>query len=556
MNENPHASPRPPRWATWLLERLAAPHLREEVLGDLEERFGRHWQRHSPGKARLRFVLDLLTLLHPRLWRRKPDPYAYPSTPPFYPAMLSHHLLLTYRTFLRFKGSFFINLVGLSTGLACTLLIYLWVHDELRVDKFHANDSRLFQVAKRHEDNGGKRISVYDWTPGLLAEALAAEMPEVESAVSVVPYRGKPGILTIGNKHIRGREQYADRHYFDMFSYRLLQGDPQRLLRDKYSVVLSDELARKLFGRTDVVGKTVKWTKEKFTGTYLVAGVFEKLHHTTDPFDLVFPFALYRTIKPEIDDWKWGDPSTYVLLREGAGPAALNQKLGTYLQEKTGEKYQSLFIRRYSDRYLYNNYENGVQAGGRIEYVRLFSIIAAFILTIACINFMNLSTAKASRRLKEIGIKKAIGAARSTLLLQFLTESVLMAFFALGVALVGAALLLPGFNQITGKELSLHATPGLVLATLAITLLTGLLAGSYPALYLSGFHPMAVLKGKLHASGGEAWARKGLVVFQFTLSVILIVSVVVVYEQVAYIQSKNLGYNRDNIITFKKEGRL
>ncbi|MBD0259902.1 MAG: ABC transporter permease, partial [Cytophagales bacterium] len=449
--------PRLPRWTEWLLERLAAPHLREEVLGDLEERLAKHCRRHSPARARLRFVLDLLTLLHPRLWRGKPDPYAYHSTSSLYPAMLMHHLLLTYRTFLRFKGSFFINLIGLSTGLACTLLIFLWVHDELSVDKFHEKDQRLFQVAKRHEDATGKRISVYDWTPGLLAEALAIEMPEVENAVSVVPYRGKPGILTIGNKHIRGREQYADRHFFDMFSYRLLQGNRQRLLRDKYSVVLSDELARKLFGTTDVVGKTVKWTKEKFTGNYLVAGVFEKpLHHETDPFDLVFPFALYRTIKPEIDDWKYGDPSTYVVLKEGANPAAFNRKVGTYLQGKTREHYQSLFIRRYSDRYLYNTYENGVQAGGRIEYVRLFSIIAAFILVIACINFLNLSTAKASRRLKEIGIKKAIGAERRTLVLQFLTESVLMAFFALGVALVGVILLLPGFNEITGKALALR----------------------------------------------------------------------------------------------------
>lgn len=521
----------------------------------MQELYKKRLQKYGPSRARLFFLFDVLTLLHPHLWCRKHSSSHYIQK--INMSMFSHILMLTCRNFLRYKGSFFINLIGLSTGLSCTLLIYLWVQDELGVDKFHQHDSRLYQVMKKVENRGAGKVDVREPTPGLLAEALEEEMPEVESAVSVIPYRGKPGILIIGNAQVRAREQYVGKNFFTIFSYPLLQGDKHRVLHDKHSVVLSEELALKMFGTHNVIGNTVRWEKEKVTGTYQVSGVFKKPpYNATEQFDLVFSFALYRTIKPEIDQWTWGDPNTYVLLKEGASRAPFAEKIGKYLQGKTLEAYPTLFIRPYSDKYLYNTFENGVQAGGRIEYVRLFSVIAVFIFTIASINFMNLSTAKASRRLKEVGIKKAIGAGRKTLVFQFLSESVLMAFISMLLALFLAAILLPGFNQITGKQLALHPNLHLVLTILAITLFTGFASGSYPALYLSGFHPMAVLKGKTHTYTGEAWARKGLVVFQFTLSVILMVSVMVVYKQVDYIQSKNLGYSRDNILVFKKEGKL
>src|SRR5690606_1359108 len=218
-------------------------------------------------------------------------------------------------------------------------------------------------------------------------------------------------------------------------------------------------------------------------------------------------------------------------------------------------EFRTIYARPYSEGYLYGSYENGKQDDGRIAYVRLFSIIALFIVFIACINFMNLSTAKASRRIKVVGAKKAIGADRSTLIFHYLTESLLMAFISLLVALVLVSLLLPHFNNITGKDLSFDLTMPLILVLCGITILTGLVAGSYPALYLSGFNPMVVLKGKLNSSLGELWTRKGLVVFQFALSVILIVSVLIIYKQIAFAQNKNLGYNKDNVITIPLEGK-
>jgi hypothetical protein len=309
-------------------------------------------------------------------------------------------------------------------------------------------------------------------------------------------------------------------------------------------------------GASSALGKTIAWKQGEFNGTYRVTGVFRKPPaRTTAPFDLLLNYALFLDKRPYLQEWGNSDPNTFVLLREGADAARLGKKIHNFLQSKMKGADSGLFLQRYSDRYLFGQYENGAVAGGRIAYVKLFSVIAAFILVIACINFMNLSTARASRRTKEVGIKKAVGADRQSIIFQFLGESLLMAFSALLVALLLVGLLLPGFNGITGKALAFTFRPDVVLTILTITCFTGLLAGSYPALYLSGFRPVDVMKGKLSGPAGELWARRGLVVFQFALSVILIVSVLVVYRQIDYVQTKHLGYNRDNVLRFTMETR-
>ncbi len=472
--------------------------------------------------------------------------------------MLKHNILIIYRHWKRHKGTFLINLIGLSTGLTCSILIYLWVSDELSVDKFNENDSRLFQVMKNAEEPGGE-IGTYEWTPGPLAQALAEELPEVELTVTaLIPEDAQVGILSVGDTRIKAIEQYVSRDYFNMFSYQLIQGDKQQVLSKKNEVLISNELALKLFHtKENIIGKSVEWDKEAFTGTYLVSGVFKKSpRNATTQFDILFTFDLFREYNPAIDDWKNADPNTYVLLKEGTNIDQFNDKIGGLLQKKTGEDYQNLFIRPYSDKYLYGKYENGVQSGGRIAYVRLFSIIALLILALACINFMNLSTAKAAKRLKEVGIKKALGAERRILIFQYLGESMLMTLISLILAILLVVILLPQFNEITGKHLAFEFDGRLFLGIAAVTLLTGLISGSYPAFYLSGFNPVTVLKGKLNTSFGEVWARRGLVILQFTMSVILVVSVFVVYHQIALVQTKNLGFDKDNIILFKRDGSL
>ena len=469
--------------------------------------------------------------------------------------MLQHNLLLLYRSFKRFKSTFFINLIGLSSGLACTLLIYLWVKDEVSVDKFHEKDSQLFQVMTKTES--GAEIKIGDSTPNPLAEALAEEMSEVEYAVTVRSWKDKQGIISVEDKYVKATEQYVSKDFFNIFSYNLIQGEKDIVLSDKNSVLISDELAKKLFNtRENIIGKAIAWDQEELSGTYFVSGIFNSPPNSTIQFDLLFPFELYRERRPRTNEWSNGGTTTFLTLKKGAELSQFNKEIENFLQKKNNFPHWSIFIRPYSDAYLYDKYVNGVQAGGRIEYVKLFAIVAVFILIIACINFMNLSTAKASRRIKEIGIKKAIGATRIALVFQYLSESILMAFLSLAVSVLLVGLFLPRFNEISGKHLSLDFDLNSILPFLIITLATGLISGSYPALYLSGFKPVVALKGKLSTSLSELWARKGLVIFQFCVSVILIVSVVVIYNQVVLLQSKKLGYNGDNVVLFKKEGKL
>lgn len=469
--------------------------------------------------------------------------------------MIRHSLTLFIRSFRRYRSFFIINLIGLSTGLACALSIYLWVHDELSVDKFHKNDKHLFQVLTRYIDANGN-VKTGDSTPGPLAKAMAEEMPEVEYAVTVRRWTSETGTVSVVGKHVKATEQYVSDDFFNVFSYIILQGNSRQPLQDKYAVMISDELALKMFNTTDdLIGKSIEWNKGELSGSYLIGGIFKTPPaNSTDKFDLLFSYELYRDKKPRRNEWANGGTATYLVLRKGTPVQPFNQKISAYLESKNQVKEWSIFVTSYSDRYLYGTYENGVQAGGRIGYVKLFSVIAVLIMTIASINFMNLSTTRATTRLKEIGIKKTVGASRKALIFQYIGEAIVMTFFALAVAVLLIVLLLPQFNQITDKQLTLLDFDfGLIVVIFLITLVTGVISGSYPAFYLSGFKPSPVLKGKISTSIGEALARKGLVVFQFAISVVLIVAVIVVYKQVHLIQSKNLGYSKDQVILFSKE---
>ena len=468
--------------------------------------------------------------------------------------MLRHNLLVIFRNFKRNKSSFFINLIGLSTGLACALLIYLWVNDELNVDRFHEKDSQLFLVMQNV--NMTKEIVTLEVTPGPLAETLTEEMPEVESAASVyeVHLQGKPN-LSFNDKKIKANCLFVSKDFFNIFSYNLIEGDANQVLRDKSYIVISEELAMKLFNSTtNVIGKMINYQNEK---QLLVSGIFKRVPPNSSlQFDFVLSDKVLIEKYPSVSHWGNNQPSAYVLLKQGTNIKQFNDKIAGLIERKCGESHRTLFLTPYSDRYLYGTYENGVQVGGRIEYVKLFSIIAILILVIAGINFMNLSTARASRRMTEIGMRKALGADRKSIVFQHLGESILMAFISLIVAIIFVGLLLPQFNEITGKLIRINFNSFQILIFLGITLFTGLLAGSYPALYLSGINPVKVLKRKFTSSIGELWTRKGLVVFQFALSGILIVSVLVVYKQIEFIQNKKLGFDKDNIIYLHSEGRV
>ncbi len=459
--------------------------------------------------------------------------------------MLKHNLLIIFRNFKRNKSTFFINLIGLSTGLACALLIYLWVNDELHVDKWSKNDSRLYQVMDNQQQS--QAVVTGEGTPDLLADALANEIPEVKYAAAVTPSSWFGNFtLSSDNKNIKATGQFAGKDFFKVFTYDLLQGNSNEILSIDNSIVISEALAIKLFKTTNnAIGKSIKWQVIGIKMESVISGIFKGIpENSTEKFDFVLSYdqwiKLSRIVGRTIN---WGNygPNTYIVLKRNANVKIVNNKIAGFIKAKNKYSNATLFIRQYSDNYLYNKYENGVQSGGRIEYVKLFSLIAIFILIIACINFMNLSTAKASIRMKEVGIKKTIGASRNAIALQYLGESLLLAFLSLIISLALVEFILPQFNSLTGKHLILQFGTQCCSFFLGITIFTGIISGSYPALYLSGFNPIAILKGHLnHSSKGELFIRKGLVVFQFTLSIILIAAVMVVYKQMEYIQSKNL----------------
>ena len=332
--------------------------------------------------------------------------------------------------------------------------------------------------------------------------------------------------------------------------------------RTKKVSAISESTAVALFGSVDnAVGKIIEWQFPYGKDEVFIAGVFKDISaNSSMKFDAVLSFEIYKDLVGK-ESLHWGNfgSSTFIVLKEGVDVTTVNQKIKDFIKRKAADAKVTLFLAPFSEYYLYGTYINGVLVGGRIEYVKLFSIIGIFILAIACINFMNLATAKATRRIKEVGIKKAIGASRRTLIIQYLAESMMMALLSLAIALLFVDLLLPQFNSITGKELDLRFSSNLVLSLAGVITITGLLAGSYPAFYLSRYNPAVVLKGSFNTQGstlGELLARKGLIIFQFTLSVIFIVAVMVVYKQVEFVQTTYLGYDKDNIVYFKPEGRV
>jgi ABC-type antimicrobial peptide transport system permease subunit len=472
--------------------------------------------------------------------------------------MLKNAFKIAWRHLLKDRQFSILHLAGLSTGLACTLFILLWIQDEWQVDKFHTNNDRLFQVMIN--ERNGDQIATATGTDGTLEEALVREMAEVAYAVTTTPaFWFQQFNVSYKENTVAAKGNFAGKDFFTVFSYKLTQGSRTTVLSDKNAVVISGGLAKRLFNTTtDVIGKTLEWKWLTFNKQCVITGVFEDVPAgSTEQFDFILPFNAWNEIVPVSGRLVTGSGpfQTYLVLKPGVAAERLNTKLASYIKERLKNDGATLFMRPYADRYLYGKYENGVQAGGRIAYVKLFSLIALFILLIACINFMNLSTAKVAGRIKEIGVKKTLGAGRWSLILQFLGESLLMSSLSLLIAILLVILLLPQFNNITGKQLSLGWNTTFILPVAGITILTGLIAGSYPALYLSRFSPIASLKGIANRSIGGLWVRKGLVIFQFTISVVFIIAVLVIYKQIRYVETKPLGYNKENVIYFETTGR-
>jgi len=473
--------------------------------------------------------------------------------------MFSNYLKTTLRSLWRNKSFSLINIVGLALGLTCSLLIMLWVKDEYSVDAFHENGARLYSVYERQNHDG--HWYAFHGTPGVMADEMKRVLPEVEYATNYS--WNELATFEANNKIMKRTGNYAGADFFTMFSYRLLEGSATNALQTPSGIAISKKMAEDFFGSpAEAIGKTIRYEDK---ADFKITAVFDNVsQNSTKQFDYILNWQKFieSFVDNQASEWTNSGPSCYIMLREGTDAKAFEKRierfLDNYNKEQTPRDYIRLGVQRYGDMYLHSGFdENGNISGGRIQYVKLFSIVALFILLIACINFMNLTTARSFKRAKEISVRKVAGAMPSSLMLQFIGEALLVAFLSITVAVGIIILVLPQFNQLTGKHIMMpFSSASFWLSIAGLLLMTGLISGSYPALYLSSFNPVRVLKGTFKIGKNALWFRKGLVVFQFMLSIVLIIGTIVVSQQVNYIRSVNLGYNRENLIYIPLEGDL
>jgi len=423
----------------------------------------------------------------------------------------------------------------------------------MSVDKFHKNDKQLYQVMVTYKENENEVTR--EITPGVLADALARDIPEIDKSVAVLNSI-RVNTLSNGDKAFKAKGVYASKEFFEMFSFNLLEGQKESVLSGQSDIVITKEMAMNLFGTTkNIVGKTIEFDKKE---QFKIAGISDQIPAKSS---INFDFVLFLPVFERHNglEISWGEwmASTYILINDKTDINNLNNKIQSWAKRQ-GENLKDvkLFARHFSDGYLYGDYENGVQSGGRIDYVKIFSITGIIILLIACINFISLSTAVATKRMKEVGMKKVLGAKRKSIISQHLGESTFLAFLSLILALILVFLLLPSFNYLADKQISLAWSMDTFAAFFLITLLTGILAGLYPAFYISGFKPVIIFKGEIANTLGGRGIRKGLVITQFAISVILLMVTLVVYNQFLMIQNKSLGYNKDGIIYFDMDGKV
>jgi len=458
---------------------------------------------------------------------------------------------IAWRNAIKNKSFSIINIMGLALGLSSSVLILLWVQSELAIDKFHQNDSQLYQVFGHQTYEG--QISTNSSSPGILGANLVKDIPEITHASQML-WEEMP-VFAVDDNMGKERGRYVQNDFLKMFSYELELGDASTALKDPNSVVISKKLAQKYFNTSDPIGKTIKIDN---TDIVTVTGVLKDISKNSSlTFDFLLSYDRWLTQNEWAQQWGNGGPRCFVMLSPNADVNKVNAKIKNYILDHDPGGNREIFLQKHSEVYLHGNWKNGSQDGGRIDYVNIFSIIAVFILLIACINFMNLATARSVKRAKEIGIRKVGGATKETLIAQFMSESLLLSFVSLGISIFFVYALLPSFNAITEKSLELPLWDINFLTTVvSLTVLTGLVSGIYPALFMSSLKPASILKGVLKFNSSSTYLRKGLVVFQFCLAIMLIFGMIVVFNQIDYIQTKNLGFNRENLIYVPIEGEL
>lgn len=530
-----------PRFMAWFLRRVCPDALFEEIEGDLIQRYNAAIDKSGLFRARLGLFWNILWYVRPGILLRNRIR-----------SLLSLELMLNYikitgRVMFRHKMFTFINVTGLTMGITGALLLFLWIAREFTFDDFHPKPDRIYVAYNRTNIEG--EITCWPTTPRILAPTLREEYPGLEHAISVAQY-GDPFLLKAGeNKLTNDRGIFTEPGFLQMFNFPLMHGDAEQALDHPSSIVISREMASTLFKDKNSLGETITISASGYDFDFMVTGILSELpDNTRFSFDFILPFSFLESLEGREENWLNNSVTTYVKLGESSSLENLNASLAGIIHRHTQDPQEpEIFLYPLLRTHLYGQFENGVESGGRIAVLRMLILLAIFLLVIASINFINLSTARAAMRAREIGVRKVNGARRSALITQFLTESHIVTVLAFGLALLLVYLILPGFNQLIGMQLSLPLEEGWFwLLCLGMIVSLGLLAGTYPALALSSFRPTIIFQKKVAARGGSL--RKGLVIVQFGLAVTMIFSAVVIHQQINFLQNRQAGYEKERLI--------
>ncbi|WOK06265.1 ABC transporter permease [Imperialibacter roseus] len=555
-----------PRWVGRFLQLICPEHLLEEIEGDLIYRYNKDLLKHNNSKAKRRLVWNAIRFFRPGILMRNNFTKGLN-----YQIMLKYHLLVAWRVLLKNKLFSFTNVSGLAIGFACCTLIALYVMDELSYDLYHSKANQIYRVLHYYDNSKDTTQFSKDpkdyqvWGNAPVGPALQADFPEVEK---VVRFSGRINTLIRRGDKVFNEENIflVDSTVFDVFGWEFATGSPEKALESPNSIVITESTARKYFGDENAIGETLTVDaaagRINDTGSYMVTGVLKDIpanSHFT--FDVLLPMSQFKKSRPGVfPQWGYVDFYTYFLVPRGYEISRLQAKMEGFSRRHVPDFRYHVMLEPLTDAYLHSDAKRQPGVTGNLSNLYIFSAIAVFILFIACINFMNLSTARSLTRAKEVGVRKVAGARQTVLRTQFLTEAVLLSVMAGFLALLITMLLLPSFRELTGKQISYEAVlaPQILLSLFAITIVSGLFAGVYPALVLSSFHPSQVLKGIFKASFQGAMIRKGLVVFQFTLSIALIAGTGIVFSQLNHLRTVDLGFEQDQmlVINYGYDGKV
>ncbi len=528
-------------WAERLLRWYCREDLLDEIEGDLTEQFAKNIKTKGLRQARLRYALDVIRFFRPSSFKK--------TTPGLNIALFTSYLRVALRVFIRDRSFTLTNGFGLSLAIICSGFIFLWVDDELKFNSFPHDKERICYVMVNVPESG--IVQTWKNTPYILSEVLKEKYPAIETAASVSRWSNL--VIKHEPDNLEPAGLFASPELFEVFSIPFRQGSAGAMHQKANTIVISASLAERYFGPD--------WERQDHRGTILsdvqgeqfeLAGIFEDIpEHSTLRFDYILPMEFRLRKSPALREWHMYGNHLYVKLAKGYTVASATANVRNAISENSADDADMefpLLLQPFADLYLYSNYENGQIKGGRIDYVRLLSLAAILVVALACINFTNLATVRAASRSKETGIRKVMGAGRLSLGLQFVTEAFLITTFAFLLSIFIIYLLLPYFNILTDKSIQLVVTISMVSKAIAAVTFLSFFAGIYPALYMATLHPLRSLKGLLKGSKGSAVFRKGLVAFQYVITVVMIIAATTVYLQTAYIFDKKLGMDRENVI--------